>query len=103
MAARRKGRPRPPAEDLPIWLLESLRSPSGDHPDLSPPIRERLAELATKARAAVTTSWPRPRRPCLADRPALTPGLNGGGTGAGRPRRRGRCTSAPKVGWWPGR
>jgi hypothetical protein len=52
MAARRKRRPRPPAEDVPIWLLESLRSPSGDHPDLSPPMRERLAELATKARAA---------------------------------------------------
>jgi hypothetical protein len=51
MVVRRKRRPRPPAEDLPTWLLESVRSPSGDHPDLSAPMRERLADLATKARA----------------------------------------------------
>jgi hypothetical protein len=51
--ARRKRRPRPPAENLPTWLLESLRSPSDDYPDaLSAPMRERLAELAAQARAA---------------------------------------------------
>jgi hypothetical protein len=50
--ARRKRRPRPPAEDLPTWLLESLRSPSSEHPVLSVPMRERLAELAAQARAA---------------------------------------------------